>query len=1203
MYPDEDTLCANVHNKMWYVPNVNVRLVPYGARPRPSEDASVSMTRPELAQLADGRMKCLLENSPCKLHFTSYKTGQGDFTSSSCDVRLNVTKNSDYSRSLNRLSANMVRGAALALVLALAWACETRASVLVPTYVLPPDSFARDQRSLRVPSDTDHAESQRTIKRLVGGHMKIKSDKEYSSIKNAITFDGKSESGKFVGVITPDQSGGNVGWNQGIWDDGMLMSSAGEGKDAPKMKEEEEDRKTLADQVAEGKYGLIQDEIFAKSPKRPGIVSYEPNSETRTKDNLLSLGGLKKDEIWLAEDHLLVLKGGSFPERTQETEGRPWPPIDNYEAPNRQVKLPQKPKVPPPFPVRLSDNGPLVFLTPNGSIPASLFPSFFTGAGEGPLPPTPFLFPSGAPYPSSDNPENITSGGAPQQGPPFTFLPVNASEGAFHFPPTTNGSFPEGFPPGAVFLPPPSNQSDLYDEDDPSIYYPPPYNFSYHADYNNRVPAGPLVPGIVLPPPPDFFAPLDETTTEPVRTTSKPSTTYTRTKTTSRPTTTHTIHRNKYKTRPTTTESVTTTEIPSTITTPSAVEIVTSPKTRKPQRIPTRQRVRIQNLPEENTTRPKAEKPVYKTRTKVTSKPLSVSVIYDYPQPEYNEKIPTTSEKPYILYNVPHKIPAVTANDITSTQVPLRAHYSNVQNVPTTKLQPVYNNRKPNENKFESFYFYDEQPKSSPSPVSYFDGRNYYKTVPVSQPNYPEQQNINTQSGFSPAVDVSFGGIDQADALFLWPQKQGPRTLTQEYFSIQKPKLQPVYVQQPKQRPDAFYQQIADIQQTIDFFTTKRPKTHSHRPNTHKPKAITSRPVYQFSYQTQPEDLPFRAPKLDPEPFRPMVSYSKPFNTVNDFNAITPSVTPSYHQQYLVENVQVTTETPNRYYPTANVHDDYYGDAHNHNDHNRNKKNRNPIPIQSDQPVPVLVTRFPSTTPNPVHQGYYTKQDETYFDDITKNSFDVFGKKLEDNTHDVNGLAVTAPLDTVRTPIDNNINLHYEIVESQSPNPPSLERDTLVNYHQPRPQINPDSEPVPEVNAELVHQKPPSLAEDTLVNDRLPRPTINPDSEFIPIPNPGYRTQQQYRAPNRVQRPKFTGEQYDLNRPSLGGDTAVNYKRPRPSVNPEAEWIRPANTVGEGRPGSFVSYRLPGEGAHVYFLTPQAAQAARERYRSPGYGR
>lgn len=1097
----------------------------------------------------------------------------------------------------------MVRGATLALTLALAWVCVVRASVLVPRYALPPDSFVRDQRSLGAPPDTDGAESQRTIKRLVGGHMKIKPEKEYGAAKNSISSDDKNDSGKFVGVIVSDQSSSNVGWNQGIWDDGMLMSSAGEGKDVAKTKEDDEDKKTLSDQVAEGKYGLIQNEIFMKTPKRPGIVSYELNAETRTKDNLQSLGGLKKDEIWLAEDHLLVLKGGSFPERTKETDRKPWPPIDDYEAPNRQVKLPQKPKVPPPFPVRLSDDGPLVFLTPNGSIPASLFPSYFTGEGEEALPPAPFPFPPGASYSEGDNPGNSTSGGSPQPSPTFPFLPGNASEGAFPFPASINGSFAEGFPPGAAFLPPPSNQSDLYDEDDPSIYYPPPYNFSYHTDYKSKVPAGPLVPGIVLPPPPDFFAPLEEkvtTTTENTKTT-RPAI---RNKTT-RPTSSHTLQRNKYKSRTTTTESIRT-ETPTTSVVPPTVDTTTQ-KSRKSQRLPSRQPVRVQNLHEDITTRPKTEKPVQKTRTKLTSKPLSVSVIYDYPETVYNTKPPASSEKPFIVY-VPQKNPNVIANDISSTSVPLKNFYTNSQNeIPTTKLQPVFN-RKPNDNGLASFYFFDEQPKTSPAPTTYFDGRNYYKTVPVSQVPY-EQTQTNEQSGFNPAVDVSYGAIDQNDELLLWPQKQGPRTLTQEYFSIQNPKSQPVFVQQPKQRPD-FYQQIANIQQTIDYFTTKRPKSHSYRPHSHKPKAITARPFYQFSYQNRPDQLPFRAPKLDPEPFRPMVSYSKPFNVENDFNTITQSVSTGYNnQQYLIENLHVTTEAPtaSNYYPKSKTREEDYEDV---SSKDIRTQNINHIPIQNDRPSPVVhhVTRFPSTTPNPINHAYYTKQDESYFDDITRNSFDIFGKKLEDTTRDIHGLGVTEPLETVKTPVDNNINLQYEyeIIEPEGPThkPPSLVGDTIVNDRIPRPTVNPDSEPIPEINAELIEQqKPPSLAGDTLVNERLPRPTINPDSEFIPISNPGYRTLQQYRVQTQVQRPQFNGEQYDLNAPSLAGDTAVNYRRPLPHVNPDAEWIAPANSAGEGRPGSFVSYRLPGEGAHVYFLTPQAAQASRQRYRPAGYGR
>ncbi|CAH0719017.1 unnamed protein product, partial [Brenthis ino] len=1097
------------------------------------------------------------------------------------------------------LTVNMVRGATSVLTLALAWACVVRASVLVPTYVLPPDSFIRDQRSLGSRSDTDSSESQRTIKRLIGGHMKIISEKEHGNAKNAINLDSKSESGKFAGVIVSEMSGGTMGWNQGIWDDGMLMSSAGEGKETGKIKEDDEEKKTLSDQVAEGKYGLIQNEIFAKDPKRPGILSYEPNSETRSKDNLQSLGGLKKDEIWLAEDHLLVLKGGSFPERTKETENRPWPPIDSYEAPRRQVKLPQKPKIPPPFPVRLSDDGPLIFLTPNGSIPAPLSSPFFTGEGESPVFPPPFLFPAGAPYPPGDYPRNFTTGEAPLPGPPFPFLPGNASEGAFPYSASMNGSFPEGFPPGAAFLPPPSNQTDLYDEDDPSIYYPPPYNFSYHNDYNSSVPAGPLVPGIILPPPPDFFAPIEEKMTTDVNKATRPtSATNTRSKSTTKQPIQTTVFRGKYKNRPTTTESTKSTEVPTT--TPLA-EIVTSPKYRKAQRvipIPPRNPVRVQNLPDEIITKPRTEKPTYKTRTKLTSKPLSVSVFYDYPEPIYNIK--TTTEKPYIIYKVPEKQSSEKAKDVTSTSVPLRAYYSNnIQNdeAPTTKLQPVYN-RKPNEDAIASFYFFDEQPKSSPTPETYFDGRHYYKTVP-SQTSYKQnQQQSNSQSGFSPSVDVAYGSIDQADAVFLWPQKQGPHTLTQEYFSVQKPRQQ-VYVQQAKPRPDPFYQQIADIQHTIELYTTKRPKSHSHRPHTTKPKAVTSRPVYQFSYESKPrpEKLNFRAPKLDPEPFRPMVSYSKPFNLENEFNAISPSASPGYHQQYLVENVQVHTESPtsSRYYPKTKTRDEDYEDAV----YNRNvsPKSINHIPAQTGKPG-LHVNKYPSTTPNPISNGYYTKQDEKYFDDITKNSFDVFGQKLEDGMHDVNGLGVTPSLETLKTPINNNLNIQYDYeLDSQSP-PPSLIKDTVVNDRFPRPTTNPYSEQigVGHANAELIQPiKPPSLLDDTRVNDRNPRPEINPDSEFIPIPNPAYRSQQ-YRVQSQ---PQYTGEQYDLNRPSLDGDTAVNYRTPLPPVNPDAEWVGQRG-AGDGHRGAYVSYRLPGEGAHVYFLTPQAT---RERYRSPGYGR
>lgn len=141
----------------------------------------------------------------------------------------------------------------------------------------------------------------------------------------------------------------------------MALSAAGEGAGnktddqdlvrASNEAKKDEKQKTLSDQIAEGKYGLIEKELFSKVPKAPGIISYKTNSETPN-DNEKTLGGLDKDEIWLAEDHLLVLKGGTPNEKKN---GDNWKPIDDYEAPKRPVKIPLNPRVPPPFPSEYLD--------------------------------------------------------------------------------------------------------------------------------------------------------------------------------------------------------------------------------------------------------------------------------------------------------------------------------------------------------------------------------------------------------------------------------------------------------------------------------------------------------------------------------------------------------------------------------------------------------------------------------------------------------------------------------------------------------------------------------------------------------------------------------------------------------------------------------------------------------------------------------
>lgn len=85
-------------------------------------------------------------------------------------------------------------------------------------------------------------------------------------------------------------------------------------------------------------------------------------------------------------------------------------------------------------------------------------------------------------------------------------------------------------------------------------------------------------------------------------------------------------------------------------------------------------------------------------------------------------------------------------------------------------------------------------------------------------------------------------------------------------------------------------------------------------------------------------------------------------------------------------------------------------------------------------------------------------------------------------------------------------------------------------------------------------QLPISLEDDIKVNYRDPRPTINPDAELI----------------------------------NLEDDIKVNYRDPRPTLNPDAEFIEPIPENQPEKPKAYFAYRLPGDGGHFYFLTPQA---------------
>ncbi|ENN83033.1 hypothetical protein YQE_00607, partial [Dendroctonus ponderosae] len=244
-----------------------------------------------------------------------------------------------------------------------------------------------------------------------------------------------------------------------------------------------DERKTLSQQVADGKYGLIQKELFKKQPKRPGIISYAPNSEV-PKDNIATLGGLTKNDIWLAENHLLVIKGGAYPphdDSKQDYISQIWQPIDDYSAPLHQVKIPKNPAVPPPFPVQLSDDGPLQILGTNSSrtlnasaeTPAYALPP--PPGWDGEIPPQGEYFPETGPA-NSDQTD-------PASGQVTLRVPVSGEPaGGMPFPPTLlNGSFPPSFahlPPGAAILPAPLGKNHQFSK----TTRKPQSNFYYYEE-------------------------------------------------------------------------------------------------------------------------------------------------------------------------------------------------------------------------------------------------------------------------------------------------------------------------------------------------------------------------------------------------------------------------------------------------------------------------------------------------------------------------------------------------------------------------------------------------------------------------------------------------------------------------------------------------------------------------------------------------
>lgn len=939
------------------------------------------------------------------------------------------------------------------------------------------------------------------------------------------------------------------------WDDGLFLSSAGNGKEKKPSRDEDDDKKTLSQQVKEGKYGLIQNEIYPAKPKRPGIISYLSNPEVPN-DNPKNLGGLEKEDIWLAENHMLVLRGGKFPDHeTEESSGdlQGWLPIDDYEAPKRQVRIPSQPKVPPPFPVQLTDGGPIKILGTNERADSRENESQWIPEG---------LIPFNDTLDSMrDNQRNTTN---------RNNLPGDRKTKSGSTLGGIVGPFFPALPPGAVFVPPPNNQSD-YDEDDQSIYYPPPYSFKYSQDNSTAVPPGPLVPGIILPPPPDFFSQLEE---------KKPTIKTHNTKCTRCTTTTLPSKSSYNSAQKSSTKSY------------KVVSSSTTSSTKAPYRSFTMKP--IGKLKHKTVTVPFTEtvnkttvdtSPYVEITTPSSNKvnTLEISEIYTVRPVLSNQVVESRTEEQKSRWTGgPSKSRPIVAYYPTATP---SIAYESVESTPATVKKFITTEKRPET--LASYYFYeeanDETSGTTANPTVYFQETTplpYYKVesqpVPKKRKPYydieitPSQQTAEEYSEQVPESVVKtspryqYSESRPSTKIPVSPRVQGQRMLSQ---------TSPLFYQSVTERPKISLQSLFTTP-TTKGFSADNPSGNRYD------QEFKSKPVYQYSFEANNYSQRGRQQPIYKQEVQEQPQKQVTFNEWQDiqdegqlYDYEGPFEPETRHQQ---DRTHYRTRLPDNY-ETSTIR-------------------------------PSIL----NTTPNPAH-AYYTKQDEQLLDDVTKEYFTNFGKKIRHQ-----GLPSTTPIygkSTSATEKPNYLTRNsfatndYESSQSATYKTPrvkvhygdqsqitySLKDDTRVNYQQPLPPINPDAEYLPEYgpnnNNPTVQVQSQSLrnpySQPNLSRQRL-LPIIRYKSQQI-LQQSADRTSTSF-VPLTDSQDKNNQRIYPVRPISLSGDIDVNYRNPRPQINPDAELIDPVirQAASSENPTSYFTYRLPGDSGHVYFLTPHA---------------
>jgi len=116
--------------------------------------------------------------------------------------------------------------------------------------------------------------------------------------------------------------------------------------------------------------------------------------------------------------------------------------------------------------------------------------------------------------------------------------------------------------------------------------------------------------------------------------------------------------------------------------------------------------------------------------------------------------------------------------------------------------------------------------------------------------------------------------------------------------------------------------------------------------------------------------------------------------------------------------------------------------------------------------------------------------------------------------------------------------------------------------------------------------------EETVLSHSKQPYAINTERQYYTTPVPSYTGKSEHSSENN------NGNKVLI---SLADDININYKNPPLPVNPFSEFIDNRQLSNSRIGGALVSYKFPGDGGHVYFITPQVVGAKQSQQNPNGY--